>query len=204
MTIHIIILHFFFLYRQTTPATLLTITETVIIIVVIYCMEQEVAVIMAMEEIMVVTILVSTPHRHHLPELLMLRHPPMEEPQSTCHHPQGTTPPSNQPIICIPQEFHPPITKQHRQQISMLNTRYMFVPPQSVQPIVNLAMEWASRTAIQPIILEALGMEEVWHQERILALITYQHLHPKGLHCSNNALIPSSITKTWWIITQCM
>ena len=141
MTIHINIIYFFFLYRQTTPATLLTITETVIIIVVIYCMEQEVAVIMAMEEIMVVTILVSIPRRHHLPELLMHRHPSMEEPQSTCHHPQGTTPPLNQPIICIPQEFHPPITKQHRQQISMLNTRYMFVPPQSVQLIVNLAME---------------------------------------------------------------
>jgi len=167
-------------------------------------MAQEVAVIMAMEEIMVVIILVSTPHRHHLPELLMLRHPQMEEPQSTCHHPQDTIPPSNQPIICIPQEFHPPITKQLRQQISMLNTRYMFVPLQSVQLIVNLVMEWVLRTAIQPIIREVLGMEEVWHQERIPALITCQHPHHKGLRCSSNALIPSSITKTWWIITQSM
>ena len=140
MTIHIIITYFFFLYRQTTPATLLTITETVIITVVIYCMEQELAVIMVMEEIMVVIILVSTPHRHPRLEQQTLRHLPMEEPQSTCHHPQGTIPPSNQLIICIHQEFHQLITKQLRQQISMLNTQYMFVPPQSVQHIVNSAM----------------------------------------------------------------
>ena len=132
-------IYFFFFYRQTIPTTLLIITETVIIIIAIYCMV-EVAVTMVMEEIMVVTILVSTPPRPLQLEQLMLRHPPMEEPQSTCPHLQDTIPPSNQPIICIPQEFHQPITKQQHRQTLMLNTRYMFVPPQSVQLIVNSVM----------------------------------------------------------------
>ena len=133
-----IIIYSFFLCRRTIPTTLVIITETVIIIIAIYCMVQEVALIMVMEEIMVVTILVSTPHHPLQLELLMPRHPPMEEPQSTCPHPQDIIHPSNQTIICIPQD--PLITKQQPQQISMLSTQYMSVPPLSVQHIVNSAM----------------------------------------------------------------
>ena len=165
-------------------------------------MVQEVALIMVMEEIMVVTILVSTPHHPLQLELLMPRHPPMEEPQSTCPHPQDIIHPSNQTTICIPQD--PPITKQQPQQISMLSTQYMSVPPPSVQHIVNSAMGWVLRTATQPTIQEVLVTEEESQQERIQVLIMCQHQHLKGLPCSSNALILNSITKTWWITTLCM
>ena len=101
----------------------------------------EAAAIMGMEEILVVIILGSTHPRHPQLELLMLRHPRMEEPQLTL---QGTIHQSNQQKICIRLEevFHNQHinTKQQLQQTLMLNTLCMFVHPQSVQPIVSLVM----------------------------------------------------------------